>query len=333
MAARLARSLAASSPSWPSRISIVNRISDFASYSSSSSWWSSPEDLTAGSKRREKKTTDRFSAAIDAVHDRKLPPELRGHRNFSLIVFLLPRVLCHVIQSLPLFPVSEFLQVNFSLSDDESDEVWWHTLLSLRPMLKQASLRSLSRGLAADGKTLKDAKKYLFTYAAVFEGFVREEKEEAARELLKGMKGKVVVVNGTPGYVVAESSVMDDMTFSCERKLKSETDIINVVEQRIWHSMEEGQFENLPGKGKPLNLHTNPHADPAEDTLYRILNKNGFAPEWVELNKDIRSKAKEWRVSLKKAWAMKLEDDQSGWEERSDLLKTQLKQINNMASV
>lgn len=97
--------------------------------------------------------------------------------------------------------------------------------------------------------------------------------------------------------------------------------------------MEEGQFENLPGKGKPLNLHTNPHADPAEDTLYRILNKNGFAPEWVELNKDIRSKAKEWRVSLKKAWAMKLEGDQSGWEELSDLLKTQLKQINNMASL
>ncbi|KAM7461223.1 hypothetical protein LguiA_029344 [Lonicera macranthoides] len=27
---------------------------------------------------------------------------------------------------------------------------------------------------------------------------------------------------------------------------KSENDIINVVEQRIWHSMEEGQFENLP---------------------------------------------------------------------------------------
>ncbi|CAH8313097.1 unnamed protein product [Eruca vesicaria subsp. sativa] len=190
--------LATSSPSRPSLISIVNRISTsdtaFALYSSSSSWWSSPDDLTAGSKRREKKTNDRFSAVIDAVHDRKLPPELRGRRDF----------------------------------------------------------------------------------------------------------------------------------------VRSETDIINVVEQRIWHSMEEGQFENLPGKGKPLNLLTNPHADPAEDTLYRILNKNGFAPEWVELNKDIRSKAKEWRVSLKKAWTMKLEDDQSGWEEQSNLLKTQLKQINNM---
>ncbi|CAH2074309.1 unnamed protein product, partial [Thlaspi arvense] len=212
MAFRLVRSLAASRPSLFS-MGICKSASDIASpaidgrefsnfgrafafYSSSSSWWSSPDDLTAGSKRREKKTTDRFSAVIDAVHDRKLPPELRGRRDI----------------------------------------------------------------------------------------------------------------------------------------VRSETDIINVVEQRIWHSMEEGHFENLPGKGKPLNLHTNPHADPAEDTLYRILNKNGFAPEWVELNKDIRSKAKEWRASLKKAWTTKLEEDQSGWEERSELLKTQLKQINNMAN-
>ncbi|KAL1200186.1 hypothetical protein V5N11_017074 [Cardamine amara subsp. amara] len=182
MAVRLARSLAASSSSRRSFFSLSNRRPTpdktssainggefsnfgraFAFYSSSSSWWSSHEDLTAGSKRREKKTTDRFSAVIDAVHDRKLPPELRGRRDF----------------------------------------------------------------------------------------------------------------------------------------VRSETDIINVVEQRIWHSMEEGQFENLPGKGKPLNLHTNPHVDPAEDTLYRILNKNGFAPEWVDLNKEIRNKAKEWRVSRK----------------------------------
>ncbi|XP_020876515.1 dnaJ homolog subfamily C member 28 isoform X3 [Arabidopsis lyrata subsp. lyrata] len=207
MAVRLARSLAASRPSRGNRCSAsvitssaINggEFSDFhrafAFYSSSSSWWSSPEDLTAGSKRIEKNTTDRLSAVIDAVHDRKLPPELRGRRDF----------------------------------------------------------------------------------------------------------------------------------------VRSETDIINVVEQRIWHSMEEGHFENLPGKGKPLNLHTNPHADPAEDTLYRILNKNGVAPEWVELNKEIRNKAKEWRISLKKAWTMKLEEDQSGWEERSDLLKKELKQINNM---
>eukprot|EP00256_Glycine_max_P066376 XP_025980971.1 dnaJ homolog subfamily C member 28 isoform X1 [Glycine max] len=111
--------------------------------------------------------------------------------------------------------------------------------------------------------------------------------------------------------------------------VRSETDMINVVEQRIWHSMEEGQFENLPGKGKPLKLDTNPHADPAEDTLYRILSKNGCAPEWVELNKEIRSKISEWRKSLKKAWATKCSGDHSEWVESTEALKSQLREIND----
>ncbi|KAM4090187.1 hypothetical protein ACJW30_09G040700 [Castanea mollissima] len=111
--------------------------------------------------------------------------------------------------------------------------------------------------------------------------------------------------------------------------VRSETDIINVVEQRIWHSMEEGQFENLPGKGKPLNLSTNPHADPAEDTLYRILSKNGCAPEWVQLNKEIRTQISEWRAALKKAWAKTSNGDNSNWIQTSEPLKVQMREINS----
>ncbi|XP_073043492.1 uncharacterized protein [Primulina eburnea] len=112
--------------------------------------------------------------------------------------------------------------------------------------------------------------------------------------------------------------------------VRSETEIINVVERRVWHAMEEGQFENLPGKGKPLDLTSNPHVDPAEDTLYRILNKNGCAPEWVELNKDIRSKIAAWRLALKKSWMFKGGHDDSKWVELSESLKLQLRDLNNM---
>ncbi|KAG9156156.1 hypothetical protein Leryth_015559 [Lithospermum erythrorhizon] len=111
--------------------------------------------------------------------------------------------------------------------------------------------------------------------------------------------------------------------------VRSETDIINVVEHRIWRSMEEGQFEKLPGKGKPLDLKTNPHADPAEDTLYRILSKNGCAPEWVELNKEIRHKVSEWRVALKKAWTQQNNRDDTKWKESSGALQVQLRYIND----
>lgn len=111
--------------------------------------------------------------------------------------------------------------------------------------------------------------------------------------------------------------------------VRTETDIVNVVERRIWQSMEEGHFENLPGKGKPLNLNSNPHADPAEDTLYRILSKNNCAPEWVELNKGIRSDIANWRLTLKKAGACKESGDISKWNEYSDSLKAQIRSINN----
>nr|GEY80992.1 hypothetical protein [Tanacetum cinerariifolium] len=111
--------------------------------------------------------------------------------------------------------------------------------------------------------------------------------------------------------------------------VRTETDIVNVVERRIWQSMEEGHFENLPGKGKPLNLNSNPHADPAEDTLYRILSKNNCAPEWVELNKGIRSDIADWRLTLKKACACKESGDISKWNEYSDSLKAQICSINN----
>ncbi|KAL6662011.1 hypothetical protein ACP70R_001395 [Stipagrostis hirtigluma subsp. patula] len=111
--------------------------------------------------------------------------------------------------------------------------------------------------------------------------------------------------------------------------VRSETDIVNVVEQRIWHSMEEGHFENLPGKGKPLNINSNPHADPAEDTLYRILSRNGCAPEWVELNKEIRGMIAGWRSALRKAWANRSEDDGSNWNDDCKFLQEQIRQIND----
>lgn len=111
--------------------------------------------------------------------------------------------------------------------------------------------------------------------------------------------------------------------------VRSETDIINVVEHRIWRSMEEGQFENLPGKGKPLDLKTNPHADPAEDTLYRILSKNGFTPEWVELNKEIRHMVSEWKLALKKAWTQQNNSDGVKWRETSEALQVQMRHIND----
>ncbi|KAL0316175.1 UNVERIFIED_CONTAM: DnaJsubfamily C member 28 [Sesamum radiatum] len=200
----------------------------WASSSSSSSDPSSP-------KPNKKVTHDRLASVIDAVNDRKLPPELRGQRN--------------------------------NVSGYGCIKVRFWACFSL-----------------------------VAAYTGVLLAYDMSVLDLAQHKLISGV---------------------------------SEADIINVVEQRVWHAMEEGQFENLPGKGKPLDLSSNPHADPAEDTLYRILNKNGCAPEWVELNKEIRNSIAGWRLALRKAWMYKGGRDDSKWLELSEVLKLQLRDLNN----
>jgi len=53
--------------------------------------------------------------------------------------------------------------------------------------------------------------------------------------------------------------------------------------------MAKGDFDNLPGKGKPLPYsHINPYVDAMTFNINRILINNGYAPPWVTLEKEIR---------------------------------------------
>ena len=62
------------------------------------------------------------------------------------------------------------------------------------------------------------------------------------------------------------------------------------VNKQIEEAMERGEFTNLPGKGKPLKLDTNPYLTPQTRMVNRLLKENGFAPRWVELEKEIKEK-------------------------------------------
>ena len=60
------------------------------------------------------------------------------------------------------------------------------------------------------------------------------------------------------------------------------------VNKQIEEAMERGEFANLPGEGKPLKLDTNPYLTPQARMTNRLLKENGFAPRWVELEKEIK---------------------------------------------
>ena len=60
------------------------------------------------------------------------------------------------------------------------------------------------------------------------------------------------------------------------------------VNKQIEEAMERGEFSDLPGKGEPLKLDTNPFLTPQARMTNRLLKENGFAPRWVELEKEIK---------------------------------------------
>ncbi len=60
------------------------------------------------------------------------------------------------------------------------------------------------------------------------------------------------------------------------------------VNKQIEEAMKRGEFANLPGKGKPLKLDTDPFLTPQTRMANRLLKENGFVPRWVELQKEIK---------------------------------------------
>ena len=60
----------------------------------------------------------------------------------------------------------------------------------------------------------------------------------------------------------------------------------DLVGEMIAQAMARGEFENLEGTGKPLNLEENPFEGDLH-MVHKILKDNGFAPYWIELGKEI----------------------------------------------
>jgi hypothetical protein len=61
-----------------------------------------------------------------------------------------------------------------------------------------------------------------------------------------------------------------------------------IAERRILEAMERGEFDDLPGKGKPMNLEDEDPMVPEELRMaYRMLKNAGLLPPELELRKEI----------------------------------------------
>jgi DnaJ family protein C protein 28 len=111
------------------------------------------------------------------------------------------------------------------------------------------------------------------------------------------------------------------------KEWKRKRDWESWIDQQIREAQERGQFDDLPGAGRPMDLTPNPYAQ-EEELAYKILKDAGYAPEWIELDKAIRGKLDRARVVMARRWEwrearladLEARDDRWSEAERSRVL-------------
>lgn len=63
--------------------------------------------------------------------------------------------------------------------------------------------------------------------------------------------------------------------------------IQSIAERRIEESMAKGDFDDLPGRGKPLELEDDSHVPPELRMAYKVLRNAGCVPPELAERKEI----------------------------------------------
>jgi DnaJ family protein C protein 28 len=74
------------------------------------------------------------------------------------------------------------------------------------------------------------------------------------------------------------------------------------IEELINKAIGEGKFDDLPGKGKPMRLDENPHADPEWRLAHHMLHSSGYTLPWIALRQEIEHDLEAARGALRRAW-------------------------------
>jgi DnaJ family protein C protein 28 len=74
------------------------------------------------------------------------------------------------------------------------------------------------------------------------------------------------------------------------------------VDRAIREAMERGEFDDLPGQGKPLDLRDDPNTPEDLQLAYRIMRDNAIAPDWIAQGKELLGKQTALLKALRAAY-------------------------------
>ena len=111
----------------------------------------------------------------------------------------------------------------------------------------------------------------------------------------------------------------------------------SMAEKMLREAIESGEFDNLPGKGKPIDLSENPFEDPDLRVVHKLLRDAGFAPAWIEERKDIDAEFELARTTLSRAWVLYKPTGRSSnvaaWERNVQEFRGKIAELNSRIKI
>jgi DnaJ family protein C protein 28 len=75
----------------------------------------------------------------------------------------------------------------------------------------------------------------------------------------------------------------------------------DLAEEAIEEAMRSGAFDDLPGRGKPLNLLTNPYA-PGTELAYQLLKDNQYTLPWISERVSLLARIQDLQDEITSSW-------------------------------
>ncbi|HEV7680022.1 MAG TPA: DUF1992 domain-containing protein [Candidatus Dormibacteraeota bacterium] len=79
-------------------------------------------------------------------------------------------------------------------------------------------------------------------------------------------------------------------------------DFEKLVEEKLREAIASGEFDDLPGKGKPQDLRVNPYVHPDDRMAHDMLRAQGFGLPWMEERRDLMREREALLRALHTSW-------------------------------
>jgi DnaJ homolog subfamily C member 28 len=74
----------------------------------------------------------------------------------------------------------------------------------------------------------------------------------------------------------------------------------DLVTNRIEEAMRRGDFDQLPGRGKPLHVEHDPFVPEGQQMAFRLLKNNDLVPSWIAERNEILRAVELWREQFQR---------------------------------